>query len=271
MIKKTTGKTLPKTAAPISEPPKRTPPKTFAFLAVIVVVVLTAFALMAVNAIKGKGKGPAANTPAVTQNNKIPQAAATDVENVVSRVSQLILTKNDEQPTVATVQDADLLRQGNPLFYKDAENGDRLLVWSDKAVLYSTKQDKLLAVMPIAMNQQATGTTANAPEAATSTQVAASTVESEKAAIEVRNGTMTAGLAKKLSTMLKDQKLDVQYVTDAKKKDYTETVVYKLTDKPLDATVQAIVKAVNAKVVDSLPAETGAKGDVLVVVGQNFQ
>ncbi len=270
MIKKTTGRTAAK-VTPSIEPPKRVSNKNFFFIAIILVVVLTAFVLMAINAFKkndgnlAKGGQNVAASQQGGQNIK-----SDDVQGLLNRISQLIIVKSDEQPTVATVQDAEILRQGNPLFYKDAENGDRLLVWSDKAVLYSTKMDKLLAVMPISSEQGSPTSTSATP--VTQATTTASTVESEKANIEIRNGTLTAGLGKKLANSLKEQKFTVGTVTDAKKKDYSQTVVYKANkSKPLDATMTALVQATKAKVVEDLPGETGVNGDVVVVVGSDFQ
>ena len=256
---------------PLAEPQKKPSNKNFAFIAIILVVLLTAFALMAANALK---KGKTDNGAAMQQTTDVGQQGdrtqKVDIQSLVSRVSQLIMVKTDEQPTVATVQDADILRQGNPLFYKDAENGDRLLVWSDKAVLYSVKLDKLLAVMPIAMGQS-TQTTSTSMTTQSQTTSTASTVASEKAVIEVRNGTMTVGLGKKLASLLKSQGLEAKIVTDAQKKNYTETVIYKISDKPLDATLAALVQATKAKILETPTTETGVKGDVLVVVGSDYK
>ncbi len=75
---------------------------------------------------------------------------ALDLETLLERVSRLIIVPRGETPTVATVDDANAMRLQDPSFYRDAENGDRVLVWSDKAVLYSMSHDALLAVLPIA-------------------------------------------------------------------------------------------------------------------------
>ena len=71
-------------------------------------------------------------------------AEAADLEGVNERVARHIQVTDGETPSVATVQDADRFQYGQsgvlPLCF---QNGDRLLVYSDKAVLYSTSQDKL--------------------------------------------------------------------------------------------------------------------------------
>ena len=80
---------------------------------------------------------------------KVVALTADDISTLIAKVARHIVIRTDEKPTVATIQDAQILRTQNPDFYKDAKNGDRLLIWSDKAVLYSTSQDKILSVLPI--------------------------------------------------------------------------------------------------------------------------
>jgi len=91
------------------------------------------------------GTMPAAQKPMP----KVVALTADDITTLIAKVGRHIVIKADEKPTVATIQDAGILRTQNPDFYKDAKNGDRLLIWSDKAVLYSTTQDKILSVLPI--------------------------------------------------------------------------------------------------------------------------
>lgn len=250
--------------------------KTTLYLALLLVVVLTGVALMISQKMKARQEiGKAGKVPGTVQNQDKGQAKPmekTDISALVGRVSQLILIKTDEDPTIATVQDANTLRASNPVFYKDAQNGDRLLVWSDKAVLYSTTQDKLLAVMPIVSNQN--GITGQSATSTTTTnngaQASAGDVASEKAVVDVRNGTLVAGQAKTMSALLKSKGIAVGTVGDAKVKNYEKTVIIKLTDKEMPATLSALKQALNAEVVELPAAETGLKGDFAVIVGKNF-
>lgn len=251
-------------------------PKRNYFVPIILfVVVMTAVALMVGNRFKGKDK----QVDALSQKpDTIETRMKTeDVKSLVERVSQLIKINAGEQPTVATVQDADLLRQSNPSFYQDAQNGDRLLVWSDKAVLYSTQNDKLLAVMPIVASQQntingqpATPTDTDATSTTSTSATQATSVEGEQAKIQVLNGTTVAGMAKKMSTKLQDMKLTVVNVGDAKLKTYDKTVIIKRATEPMTATLKALADGLNAQVVDARNEETGLTGDVVVIVGADF-
>ncbi|MBU1348912.1 hypothetical protein KJ781_02490, partial [Patescibacteria group bacterium] len=87
------------------------------------------------------GRAPAAR-PA-------PVMTPDEITELVNRLSQQIPVPAGESPTVATIEDIDTLRSQNPEFYKEAENGDRLLVWSNTAILYSSKLEKVLNVLSI--------------------------------------------------------------------------------------------------------------------------
>ncbi|MBP9748867.1 hypothetical protein KBD18_01550, partial [Patescibacteria group bacterium] len=56
-----------------------------------------------------------------------------DINRLLENVRAHIVINTAEDPTVATVENAETLRQQNPLFYKDVQTGDKLIVWSDRA------------------------------------------------------------------------------------------------------------------------------------------
>ncbi|MFA6503876.1 MAG: LytR C-terminal domain-containing protein [Patescibacteria group bacterium] len=254
------------------------------YTVLLVVIILTGLALMISQ--KFKTKTPPANTAqdtqAQVQDQQAKPADTTDVASLIARVSSLIVTKDGEEPTVATVQNADMLRQGEQEmseFYKDAQNGDRLLVWSDKAILYSTKLDKLLAVLPspsLLLSGNSTSTPSVVePASATSTSstpaVSTADVKTENATVEVRNGTNVAGLARTMSNLLKTKDIRVTLVGDAKNRDYATTVIYKLSDKDLPATLAALSAATKTEVKEPAAGEvSGFNGDFVVIVGQDF-
>ena len=186
-----------------------------------------------------------------------------DIKALIDKIGMHILINRSESPTVATVQDADMLRSQNPQFYKDAQNGDRLVIWSDKAILYSPARDVLLAVLPVSLPaaavEHATGTAAFS---ASSSEQA-----SEQATIEVRNGSGIPGLGRAMAEKLKAAGLDVLPATDAKVKTYATTVIVKANDKPLPITLEALIEVTGASVVPAPPVEGAIKGDFLVIVG----
>jgi len=185
-----------------------------------------------------------------------------EVQNIISRVGKLVVVKEGELPTVATIQDISILLPQNPTLYRDAENGDKLLVWSDKIVVYSASKDRVLFAMPINVT---------APEAqatSDSTVMAANAPSDEKASIEVRNGTQTAGLARVLSDSLKVEGFTMTAPGDAKNKSYSKTVIFNGSGKSLPKTLEALVKSTGGSVVDNLPDEAKSVADILVIIGK---
>ena len=229
---------------------------SYIYIAIIVVVIITAVVLMVMDKFKPMQEQQ------MIQKQQQNNAPLDDTEKLISRVSELIVVKKDEQPTVATVQNADLLKVDNPDFYKNAVNGDRLIIWSDKAVLYSTSEDKLLAVMPISqpeVDANATSTNATATttemtnETSTSTEMDLSAaIDEENPIIQVRNGTRIAGLAGKMSTFLKSHDLPIAVVSDAVGKSYTTTTIYRLTDEQNPATEKVLKKCIGCRYIVGL-------------------
>ena len=66
-----------------------------------------------------------------------------EIDKVVLAVGKLIVLPTDQQPTVATIQDVAALSKEQP-FFIGAEDGDKLLIYSDKAIIYSVKNGKLI-------------------------------------------------------------------------------------------------------------------------------
>lgn len=91
-----------------------------------------------------------------TQNLKSNPQKATqnEIENLVSRVRELIVLPEDEQPTVATVTDPERLKD-QPFFSK-AKSGDKVLIYTNakKAILYDPVQHKIIEVAPLNIGSQ---------------------------------------------------------------------------------------------------------------------
>ena len=68
---------------------------------------------------------------------------------IVTRVGELIVLPEGENPTIATVSDPERLRD-QPFFAK-AKVGDQVLIYTNahKAILYDPKQHKILEVAPL--------------------------------------------------------------------------------------------------------------------------
>jgi len=177
-----------------------------------------------------------------------------EISGVISRVRESVYVSSDEVPTVASIQDVDLLRPQNPSLYRDAQNGDKLLVWSDKVVVFSSTKDRVLVVMPINTdNQVAAGQN--------------SVQEKSSLSIEVRNGSTKAGAAKVLSEQLKTDGFSLINPNDASRKNFPATLVYNFSGKASSEFLTELVRITGGKVVDKVEGERPTNADVLIILG----
>jgi hypothetical protein len=88
---------------------------------------------------------------------KNPQRIAQqEVQELVSKVSKLIVLPEGETPTVATVTDPEKLKD-QPFFAK-TKKGDKILIYTNakKAILYDPVNNKIVEVAPVNIGGTAT-------------------------------------------------------------------------------------------------------------------
>lgn len=120
------------------------------------------------------------------------------------------------------------------------------------------------AAVPSPDNADALASGAPVPAASPST-----TPETTKATVEVRNGTATTGLAKKIGDQLTAQGYKVLAVGNAKSKNETKTIVYSPKVTQADS-AQNIASLLTASSKADLPAnEDSTKADILIILGSD--
>ncbi len=232
-------------------------------IGLLVVILVTAVILGIMNRTRAPQSTPA--TPSTVQ---IPS----DVNALIAKVALHILVQKDERPSVATVQDPEVLKKQNPLFYKDVQVGDRLLIWSDKAVLYSPSRDILLSVVSLNLQQNVVAES-RASSTSTSPVVAASsssTTPEEAATIEVRNGSGRAGRAKSFTQKLIAAGLNVIPPRDAYE-EIVSTIIVKRTSAKFPRTLQILQSLTSARIAPLPDSEAALQSDFLVILGADSQ
>lgn len=75
--------------------------------------------------------------------------AEQEVKDLVARVGALMVLPADETPTVATVQDPELLKRQT--FFQNAKKGDKVLIYAKagKAILFDPAAGKIVEVAPL--------------------------------------------------------------------------------------------------------------------------
>ena len=83
--------------------------------------------------------GTFTNNNTTIPDNATTQSASTDAEQVITQLGTHMLLPESEHPVVASIKDVEKLQESSA-FYKNAENGDRLIVFpqTKKAVIFST-------------------------------------------------------------------------------------------------------------------------------------
>lgn len=86
----------------------------------------------------------------LTQNPA--EVSQKEIQDIVAKVSKLMVLPNDETPTLATVSDPEKLK--GQAFFANAKLGDKVLVYSkaQKAILYNPSENKIIEVAPIGSN-----------------------------------------------------------------------------------------------------------------------
>lgn len=124
-------------------------------LLIIAVMALTGCLVMFVKYSVAKKRINSLTTPQGQQD-----LAKMEVKALLDKVSKHIVLPTDEEPTVASITDADALKT-EQAFYKDAKNGDKVIIFmqAKKAIIYNEENDILVNVGPIFMNETSTPTT----------------------------------------------------------------------------------------------------------------
>ncbi|TSC84950.1 MAG: Uncharacterized protein G01um101413_334 [Parcubacteria group bacterium Gr01-1014_13] len=90
---------------------------------------------------------------------KVDPQKVTQEENqkIVDAVAKLVLLPEGENPTIATVTDAEKLRSGQAFFAKTA-NGDKVLIYTGarKAIMYRPSENKIIEIAPLVIGNPST-------------------------------------------------------------------------------------------------------------------
>lgn len=182
--------------------------------------------------------------------NNPTMAAKEEVKKITDQVSKLMVLPTKEEPIVVTVLDKNKLKDQD--FFKKAENGDKVIVYSvsKQAILYRPSINKIIQVAPLDLGD------ANQP-----------------IKIALYNGTTTTGLTASLEKELTGKVTNIAIAgkDNAKKTDYTKTLVIDITGKKPELAKQ-LSGLLNGQVVKLPAGETAPKdADLLVIIGTDYK
>ncbi len=68
---------------------------------------------------------------------------------VLTDLKKIFYIKTTDQPTVAAIDDIEKLRETNPQFYDGVNNGDYLILYPQRAIVYRHSENIVVNVAPI--------------------------------------------------------------------------------------------------------------------------
>lgn len=86
---------------------------------------------------------------------KQQQQLSAEDKVVLEQLKKIILLPEDVTPTMAVVTDIEALKKAQPGFFTNAKNGDRLIIYPDKAIIFDANANKIIQVGPVQFNQTA--------------------------------------------------------------------------------------------------------------------
>lgn len=220
--------------------------KIIAGLIVVIILVLAAGGFMYYQYQKTASELKKVKTQAQTSSQN---AKDDEIKKIVAEVAKLARLPENEIPSVATITDVSKLK--DQPFFKDAKNGDILLVFnnSGKAILYDPKEKKIVDI----------------------TILSSTPSFNQQFKVVIRNGTKTPNLAGKLEEELKKALGVVNVVAkeNAQKPTYETTQVF-IINQAATEFASNVAKILNAQVVDFPSDEPKpADADILIIIGKD--
>lgn len=87
----------------------------------------------------------------------IAQKNLEESERVINALDLVLYTDSEDQPTVARIEDPAVLQEANPDFYKNAQAGDYLILYPQRAVIFRESENRVINVAPIINTDNITG------------------------------------------------------------------------------------------------------------------
>ncbi len=195
-------------------------------------------------------------------------ADSKEIEELTQIIGKFLELPQGETPTLATVTDKEKL--ADQTFFLKAENGDKVLIYSQsgKAILYRPSTGKIVDVTTVNVNQPAPETEPAQEEPAPQPVVEAAPAIVRAA---LRNGSQTVGVTNVVESQLKGilPNLAVTSKENAKKNDYTKTIVIDLTGANAES-AQKIAQGLQGEVGNLPEGEvTPTDADILVIIASD--
>lgn len=217
------------------------------------------------------------------QSEQTSLTPALEMQKIIGIIDRSIALPQDETPVLATV--SDISRLAGKKFFEKAENGDKILVYTEAAMayLYRPAIQKVINISQlspgsavlgesqldsgVAMPASATAAQEESPRSSLADQPV--TVSVLPIRIALYNGSTQTGVLDALEQDIKAafQNVEVTLKDKAAKNDYQGTIIVDISGKNSDLAKSLAEKSLDG-IVGSLPVgEAAPQADILVIAG----
>ncbi len=88
----------------------------------------------------------------ILKNQVDLQSQQSTKESIISNLTDLIILPDESNPKIATISNIDQLKNEDPEFYKNAVNGDTLIIFTSEAIIYRASVNKIVNVAQISQS-----------------------------------------------------------------------------------------------------------------------
>ena len=178
-----------------------------------------------------------------------------DIEDLVAKVETHIILPTDIKPNVATVLDETAFTE-DQVFFHGAKNGDRVLFYKDRVILYRPDRD-------IIVNVASVQTSASTKEVVV--PVEPQLPKKIPISIEIRNGSVDDKQFKDLSNLVRDNgEYKIVETGNISDNNYSSNLIVNLKNK----SISDIQEIFHANVTTTIPEnESLSEADILIIIG----
>lgn len=246
------------------KPKAKQKPKTnysggvLAIVIVLLILSLTALAFLYLEYDKLEGK--------LADPNYLEELIEKDTENGGDLLAQVgrHIRLSDETPQIATIANIENLIQEQP-FFSGSKNGDRVLIYPDKVIVYDEAEDIIVNVGFLTANEYtSTSTVENVSE----DENTENEIDFKPLSVEVRNGSVVRGLAGNTRNhILESENFEVTGVANAARSDYEQGVIVDLSDGSKQPYLDELKEILNLEIITELPeGEVSSPAEIVVIV-----
>ncbi len=87
-----------------------------------------------------------------------------ETQSVVDSLKQQLIIEGEDKPTVARVENPEVLIKANAEFYKNVQKGDYLVLYPQRAIIFRLEEKKIVNIAPIINTSDIQATEETAPD-----------------------------------------------------------------------------------------------------------